>query len=496
MNYNEKTLAAKRVMLERDFKTFMRWNFKRATGQSFILGEHHSLLAQAIQDVLDLKTHKLLITIPPRYSKTEVIKQFCAAGFARNPSSNFIYTSYSHRLALKSSGEIKALITHDKYQELWPIKIKYETRAKELWETEDDGGVYATSFGGPITGFGAGKLDGYKSKTAYEFNGALIIDDPIKTQDRHRKIARQEAIDYYTGTLTSRFNSTKTPCIMIMQRLHPEDLAGYVLAEEEDDWVVLNLPAIKENGDALWPAKHNIEELNKLAKNNEMFSSQYMQQPIKLGGNIIKPALFKNYGELPFLRKRFITVDTATKEKEVNDYSVFQAWGIGHDNYLYLIDLFRKKLKYGDLKTRFIAFWNKHNCMYDNKQYGYLSCAYVEDKSSGTQLIQEAQAEGKIPVVPIQRNRSKIERVVDILLPKMASGFIQVPLDAPWLADFYSECEDFHPDMSHKYDDQIDPMIDAVEIGSQSVNTDDGGILNSNIEKKSRVLSRQRKRRR
>jgi len=487
---------AKKKLLETSFFTFMRWTFKAYTKQKFSVNSHHKVLADAFEKVLDGKIKRLKIEIPPRYSKTEVVKLFCGAGFARNPASNFIYTSYSHKLALKCSKEVKDMITCDRFKEIWNIRMEKDTKAKELWETEAGGGMYATSFGGPITGFGAGQMHDYKSETDYDFAGCLIIDDPLKSQDRHRKVVRQEVIDYFTGTLPSRLNSENTPIILIMQRLHPEDLAGYIDAEEPDDWTTIKLPVITEEGLPLWEAKHDMEAIERLARNNEMFSSQYMQNPIKLGGNLIKPEMFKRYSELPYLKNRFITVDTATKDKEHNDYSVFQCWGVGHDNLIYLIDLYRKKMKYGELKTKFISFWTKHYNALDVKQYGYLSAAHVEDKSSGTQLIQEAQSEGRIPVIPIPRNRSKLERVLDILLPKMASGHVVIPLDAPWLHDFETECEEFNPDMSHKHDDQIDPLIDAVEIGSNEINLDDGNILNDNIERQHRQMRKTSRRRR
>lgn len=490
--------AAKKKLLESDFLAYTRWTFKQTTKQSFILGEHHKIMASALQDVLDGKIKRLKIEIPPRYSKTEFIKAFCAAGFSRNPASNFIYTSYSHKLALKCSKEIKEIITTEAFNKLWPIKIKWDTKAKELWETTADGGIYATSFGGPITGFGAGKLDGYKSATEYNFNGALIIDDPMKAQDRHSKVVREEVIDYWTGTLPSRLNSTSTPIILIMQRLHPEDLAGYIDEEDKEvqRWTTIRLPAIKEDGTPLWPAKHSIEDLELLAKNNEMFSAQYMQAPITLGGNIIKPVMFRSYREIPAMKKRYITVDTAQKDKEQNDYSVFQCWGVGQDNYLYLLDQVRGKFLYNELKIRFVAFWAKHLYLLNEQLYGYLTCAYVEDKSSATSLIQEAKAEGKIPIVAIQRNRSKLERVLDILMPKLESGFIVLPEDAPWLSDFFVECEEFNASMSHKHDDQIDAMVDGVEIGSMDIKSTHSDVFNDNLNRhilKNKNIKRKRR---
>jgi len=487
--------AAKKKILETDYLTFLRWNFRQSTKQSFLLNGHHKILGDAFQNVLDGKIKRLMINIPPRYSKTEMVKQFCSNGFARNPASSFIYTSYSHKLALKCSNEIKASIQNDSFRKLWNVRIKFDTKAKELWETTQDGGIYATSFGGPITGFGAGKIDNYVSPTDYSFNGALIIDDPLKAQDRHSKVERDKVIDYWTDTLPSRLNSTDTPIILIMQRLHPEDLAGYILATEGNKWEVIKLAAINPDGTALWPDKHDLMDLEDLKKSNEMFQAQYMQEPILLGGNIIKPSMFRFYRDLPYLKRRFITVDTAQKDKEQNDYSVFQCWGVGHDNYLYLIDQLRGKFLYNELKNRFVAFWNKHLKQLNEAQYGHLTCAYIEDKSSGTQLIQEAKFEGKIPISEIQRNRSKLERVMDILMPKLESGFVFVPEEVEWLNDFFVECEEFNAGMSHKHDDQIDAMVDGVEIGSKEIQDNGTEVMRSNLDRqvlRNKVMRRRR----
>lgn len=481
--------------LERTYLEFAKWNFKETTRQDLIISDHHEVMADGFQRVLDGEIKLLLITVPPRYTKTEFVKQFCAAGFARNAASQYIYTSYSDTLAMKCSNEIKDGISHENFQKIWPIKIKKDVNAKKLWETEAGGGLFATSFGGPIVGFGAGKMDGYKSPTKWEFNGAIIIDDPIKTQDRHRAIARADVIDYFTGTLPSRFNSQSVPLIVIMQRLHKEDLAGHVVENDSDreGFLHINLPAIKENGEPLWPAKHSLEALERMAKNNEMFQSQYMQQPIVLGGNLIKSSEFKRYGILPFLNRRFITADTALKDKEHNDFTVFQCWGVGKDNALYLIDNLRIKIQSKDLKGRFIDFWNKHNNL-EVMQYGNLTCAYVEDKASGTQLIQELRAEARIPIVAVQRSRSKLERVLDILLPRLASGYIFIPEEATWISDFLNECEEFNASMSHKHDDQIDPLVDAVEIGSGITSgVDSGQIMSNNLNRHRKTARRNRR---
>lgn len=500
---------AERKILESDYSLFARSVFKGFNKQNFLWNSHHEILSKSFQRVIDGKVNKLLICIPPRYSKTEMVKLFCAMGFARNPSSQFIYTSYSKKLAMKCSKEIKEIISCKYFKKYWPLNIKTDTKSKELWETEREGGFYATSFGGAITGFGAGKMVGFKNRYSdYSFNGALIIDDPIKIQDRFRKVVRDSCIDYYSSTLPSRFNSKKTPIVCIMQRVHIGDLAGYIISEEKEDWEIIELKALKDDGTALWEAKHNIEDLKKLAKINEMFSAQYQQQPILLGGNIIKTKFFKRYKELPCMSVRYITADTAIKEREKNDYTVFQCWGKHHETGCpYLIDQVRKKVDYVKLKPFIKDFWNKHNSHinYEPRKYGYLAALYVEDKSSGSQIIQETRAEGEIPTIDIQRNKSKIERVANILLPKLESGFVYIPEGVEWASDFFAECENFTGEKlteekvyivekdTNQHDDQIDAMIDGIEIAYQGY-CDGVSKIIQGFNKRKRMKNRKRKR--
>ena len=197
------------------------------------------------------------------------------------------------------------------------------------------------------------------------------------------------------------------------------------------------------------------------------------------------------------MSSRLITADTAQKEGTTNDYTVLQCWGKHHETDCpYLIDQVRKKVDYVKLKLFIKDFWNKHNSHenYEPRKYGYLTCMYVEDKISGTSIIQEAQAEGKIPTLDIQRNRSKIERVVDILLPKLESGFIYIPENAPWVADFLTECENFTAEDKHQHDDQIDVMLDGVKIIYDGYCKGGNDVLKS-FNSRKRMKNRKRRRR-
>ena len=268
-----------------DFSFFTRYFFKELNGKKFAVNEHHDIIFNALNEVKKGNTKRLIINIAPRYSKTEIaVKNFIAWSLALNPKSRFIHLSYSDTLALDNSESIKDLIQSDKYQELFPyVQIKKDSKAKDKWYTTDGGGVLARSASGQVTGFGAGQTD--FDNEIKEFGGAIIIDDPIKPDDAESPTLREKVNYKFDSTIRNRVNSRDTPIIIIMQRLHQNDLCGYLQEIEPDEWNVISMPVIKEDGTALWEDKHTIEELRHMEKVNEMvFQTQYMQNPIPREG--------------------------------------------------------------------------------------------------------------------------------------------------------------------------------------------------------------------
>ena len=298
------------------------------------------------------------------------------------------------------------------------------------------------------------------------FGGAIIIDDPLKPDDAYSDPKRNGVNRRWDETIKSRFNSTKTPCIVIMQRLHEEDFCGTLLKDEEYNFRHLILPAIVDEGlpteRALWPQKHSLEALKAMQKKNSyMFSGQMQQRPSPLGGGILKGSWFGRYTVVPKLKYRAVFIDTAQKAKEHNDYQVAELWGLGEDGYLYLLDIMRDKFEAYELEVKIPDFWNKHR----NDKNGRLRYMAVEDKSSGTELIQKIRRKIK-PVIPVREiprgpAANKLTRVMDVQ-GYIESGYVKIPEDAPWVHDFVTECEAFTADDTHAHDDQIDPMCDAI----------------------------------
>lgn len=331
---------------------FARYFFVKNNHKKFIRGEHHKLICQALDKVVHGEIKRLIINIAPRYGKTEIaVKNFIAYGLALNPSAKFIHLSYANELALDNSEGVKDLIKSDAYRELFPkVQIKQRTDSKKKWYTTDDGGVYATAAGGQVTGFGAGKVDEEsdddmdsffsQSNDPENFSGALIIDDPIKPEDAESKLIREKVNKRFDSTIRNRVNSRNTPIIIIMQRLHEEDLCGHLLSTEKDEWTVLSLPCIKNHGtpqaEALWPHKHTLAELIQMEINDPVnFARQNMQQADSITGKLYKK--FKTYKDAPqYLPTIKAVVDTADEGSDFLCSIVYAPVPAG----IYLLDVY------------------------------------------------------------------------------------------------------------------------------------------------------------
>jgi predicted phage terminase large subunit-like protein len=215
-------------------------------------------------------------------------------------------------------------------------------------------------------------------------------------------------------------------------------------------------------GEPLWKFKQNLDDLRKLDEGDSyIFDSQYQQNPRPVSGCMFKDKYWKYYEILPVdIDLMRIYGDTAQKTKERNDYSVFQLWGRSRTSGIYLIDQFRGKWEAPELESKLVEFWNKHKpTIY--KPLG-AQVVKIEDKSSGSSLIQSIKKDYFIPVEGIQRNIDKVLRAMGVV-KYFASNYIHLPKNAEWLHDYKEEFRKFTPLMSHKHDDQIDPTMDAVE---------------------------------
>lgn len=425
--------------------------FRARKGAELVYNEHQTLICNALERVVTGQCKRLVINVPPRSGKTELaVINFMAWCMGNWPDCEFIHASYSKRLATTNTWNARAIVEHETFAEIFGTpELRKDSNAKDEWRTEQGGIVYATGSEGTITGYGAGKM-------RKSFGGAIIIDDPHKAGEATSVTMRQNVLDWFSTTMESRKNSNETPIIVIMQRLHEEDLSGWLLnGGNGEKWDHLCIPAVTDSDESFWPHQFKRENLARMeAANPYVFAGQYMQRPAPIGGGIFKDEWWRYYQTPPRIKWRAIYADTAQKTKEQNDYSVFQCWGTSADGQAVLLDQIRGKWEAPELLTQARAFWAKHRA---EQGLGVLRSINIEDKASGTGLIQTLKREG-VPVIAIPRSTDKVMRAMDAA-PLIQSGNVMLPENAPWLSDFLAEASVF-PNGAH--DDQLDPMMDAV----------------------------------
>jgi predicted phage terminase large subunit-like protein len=295
---------------------------------------------------------------------------------------------------------------------------------------------------------------------------------------------RQGANEWFDHTLYSRLNDKQRGAIvLIMHRLHEDDLVGHVLAQE--DWEIVRLPAIAEDdetivvdsrlgrrwlqrrrGEALHPERESVAMLEQIRRTigEYNFAGQYQQMPAPLGGGLVKASWFRHYvaGEMPQFEQIVQSWDTASKASELSDFSVCTSWGIlGKD--LYLIDILRRRMEYPELKRAV------------REQYERLrpSVVLIEDKASGTQLIQELIEDGLYAVTRYQPQSDKVMRL-HAQTAMIENGFVHLPDTAPWLAGYLHELTSFP---KGRHDDQVDStaqMLDWFKQVGSGPSTDAG----------------------
>lgn len=226
-----------KYMLEQDGIQFMRYFFKHREGNKLLLNWHHFVIEYVLQAVYDCKIDRLIINIAPGYTKTEqVVLNFISRGLALNPRSKYIHTSYSGDLAQDNSSKIKDTIESPEFQELWPMATRKDKKGKKRWFTDVGGGMMATPSGGQITGFRAGRME-------EGFTGAFINDDPVKPDDAYSHTKRNAINNRFNNTMRSRLAVETVPMINIMQRIHEDDLSGFLLRGGSGDyWHHLSIP--------------------------------------------------------------------------------------------------------------------------------------------------------------------------------------------------------------------------------------------------------------
>ena len=432
--------------LERSLLNYVQWSFQKKTGGVFKLNYHHETICHILERVFLGEITRLIINMPPRYSKTEIaVKGFIEWCLAKVSDSKFIHLSYSDMLALDNSSQIREDIKSDWYQSHWKRKTKQDSDSKQKWYTEEGGGLYSTGTAGSITGFGAGTFGD-------EFGGAVIIDDPQKPSEAYSDDVRKKTNERLNNTILSRLNNPKrTPIIIIMQRLHEMDMTGFCLGDGTGDtWTHLSIPVIDEENRPLWEAKHDLNQLSQMkTADHQTFSAQYMQRPAPAEGALFKRSWFKFYRELPKMQQQILAFDYAVKEKTTSDYTVGICMGrVGADKYV--IDMLRDKMNFPNACQATIAFCTKHPLAYKK---------IVENKANGPAIVDTLKK--TVPgLVLVDPGADKVARA-NAVAPDVEAGNVYLPDPSicPWVGDFLAELTSF-PFAPH--DDIVDAFCYAL----------------------------------
>ena len=406
-------------------------------------------------------TRRLIITVPPRSLKS-ICASVCLPAFilGHDPARRIICVSYSEGLARKHANDCRALMRSGLYRGVFPA-----TRISAAKDTETEvmttarGSRLATSVGGTLTGRG-GNL--------------VIIDDPLKPQEAQSQSARDSLKQWYSNTLLSRLDhKTEGSIIVVMQRLHPDDLVGHLL--EQQGWRHLNLPAIAEEetiirlsptrsfrrriGDLLHPERESQTALDELkaSMGSMEFSAQYQQAPVPAGGNLIKWSWFRFYDQPPTPLpgdKVIISWDTALSSSQLADYSACVVLLVRHQS-IYILDVIRARLEYPDLKRTVLENYHRWN------QIAPSCVLVIEKKGSGLSLIQDLRRDD-IHAIGITPEGDKIMRMA-AQTAVIEAGAVHLPTQAHWLEEFKKELLSFP---ASKHDDQIDALSQALQRAS------------------------------
>jgi predicted phage terminase large subunit-like protein len=445
-------------ILQKDLYAFTHRAFGELNGDKpFAPNWHLEVLCAKLQEVAEGRCKRLIINIPPRHLKSHTASiAFPAWVLGRDPTKQILCVSYTQELSEKLARECRKLMQSDLYRSTFSTRISEDRQAVADFETTEGGNRFSTSVNGVMTGRGA---------------DIIIIDDPIKADDAASDLRRTNVNEWYDNTLRSRLNNQETGAIIIvMQRLHTDDLVGHV--RECEDWDLVCFPAIathdeefvvdtlfgrrsiqRKKNSILQPALTSAETLDLLRNvmTSYNFAAQYQQDPQPPEGNLIKRAWLKTYkgGDRPANFDKVVqSWDTANTASESADYSVCTTWGV-IGRYLYLLDVFRRRMEFPEL-TRMV----RH--LADSWK---ADLVLVEDKASGTQLIQQMQADRftKVKAAPKQDGDKYMRAYVQT--SNIESGYLLVPADAPWLDTYIAELTSFP---NSKYADQVDSTVNML----------------------------------
>lgn len=413
--------------------------------------DHLLLLNTKLVDVAAGRVKRLMVFMPPRHGKSELVSRYFPPWYLGVfPDNRIILASYEADFAATWGRKARNLL--EEYgSELFGVRVSGDSSAASRWDIADhEGGMITAGVRGPITGKGA---------------NVAIIDDPVKNdQEALSQTYRDATWDWYRATFSTRIQGDGA-IILVMTRWHEDDLAGRLLEAQKTDgdkWEVVSFPALAEEDDPLGrpfgePLCSDLftkETLGKTQKRigSRWWTSLYQQRPSPDEGGILKRGWWKFY-RLPVDPAGFAEIiqswDMAFKETTTSDFVVGQAWGRkGAD--VFLLDQVRDRMDFPATVQAVKSF---------SAKWPQATAKLIEDKANGPAVISTLQHEvsGLIPVNPEGGKEARAHAVSPLI--EAGNVYLPDPNDAPWIHDFIEECAAF-PKGAH--DDQVDGMTQAL----------------------------------
>lgn len=450
-------------------------SFVKYTKRDYEINWHHRVLAEKLEKFARGEIKRLMVFMPPRHGKSELVsRRLPPYILGRNPKANIISASYNQLLASKMNRDVQRIIDDDTYRSLFPEtrldktfangdkpQGKFTRTSIEFEIVKHAGSYRACGIGGGITGTGA---------------DYFIIDDPVKDPaEAASETYRNRVWEWWIAAAQTRL-SPQDCVLLTMTRWNVDDLAGRLLKDEPGVWDIISFPAIREDmsnpldprqiGEALWNGRFGLQRLNKIKRGAEdlgYWDSLYQQEPVVKGGNLLKIDWFKFVprGTLPSSYDfTFITGDTAYKNKQMNDYTVFCYWGVVGKK-LYLIDMLRKHINAID-----VLGWCKDWVV--SKNHYPFRYIWIEDAGHGIFLNQYFKEQGMTPTEDMMkeimdRKTDKVTRANNVIARIDKNDYnVIINEEIEDIDAFKSEILSFP---NGKHDDTIDNLIDGIMIG-------------------------------
>lgn len=409
-------------------------DFVKHVYPGYKVGPHHLKLAQIFEDIANGKKKRVIVNIAPRHGKSELISYLAPAWFlGKHPQKKIIMASHTADLAVNFGRRVRNLVGMETYKDIFPqVELQADSKSASRWGTNFHGEYFAIGVGGALAGRGA---------------DLFIIDDPHSEQDA--KTGRADvflpAWEWFQSGPLQRLMPGGA-IIVVMTRWSKLDLTGMIVnqmnrEEGVDQWEVVEFPAIKPDGEALWPEFWPVEELyaKKAALDVRYWNAQYMQNPVSEEGALIKREWWKIWDkeEPPPCEFTIMSLDAAQEATNRSDYNALTTWGVFFNeetnNYaIILLNSIKKRLEFPELKALVIEEYKEWQP----------DAFMVEKKSNGAALYQEFRRMG-IPVGEFTpgKGQDKIARV-NAVSSLFQGGVVYAP-DRRWAKEVIEECNDF-----------------------------------------------------